>query len=63
MRRLSQERRQVVALAGSLAAISGTGGTLSRWHPALHWAWLCLYLVLLSVVIVKALRLRRSGCE
>ncbi len=63
MRRLSKERRQVVVLAASLAAISGSGVALTNGHPAARCVWLGAELVLLSMVIVKMLRLRRDGCE
>ncbi len=63
MRRLSQERRQVVALGGSLAAMSGPGVALTNGHPVARWVWLGSELVVLIMVIVKMLRLRRAGCE
>jgi hypothetical protein len=63
MRRLSKERRQVAALAASLAAMSGSGAALANRHPVLYSVWLGLELLLLSVVIVKGLRLRRSAAS
>ncbi|QMV18019.1 hypothetical protein GOB94_04430 [Granulicella sp. 5B5] len=63
MRRLSKERRQVVVLAASLAVLSPIVTTVTNGHPAARWVWLGAELVVLTMVIVKMLRLRRSGCE
>lgn len=63
MRRLSKERRQVVVMAGGLAASSGTGMAITNEHPVARWVWLAVYSMLLMAVIVKMLRLRRDGCK
>jgi hypothetical protein len=63
MLRLSEGRRQVAALGGSMAAISGSGTALTNGHPSLRWALLGMVLMLLSVMLAKMLRLRRDGCE
>jgi len=54
----------VVALAGSLACMSGVGPVLLRHHPLMEWVWLGLYILLMVCVIVLMVRLRREeGCE
>ena len=64
MRKLSEPRRRVVALAGSLACMSGVGPVLLRHHPLMDWVWWGLYILLRVCVIVLMVRLRREeGCE
>jgi hypothetical protein len=63
MRQMSAERRRVVAMASSLAAMSGVGPVLLRGHPAAEWVWLAVYLPLMLWVIVRMVRLgRRERC-
>jgi hypothetical protein len=64
MRQISAARRRVVVLAGSLAAMSGTGPLLLRRHPLAGWIWLGLMVTLLVRVIVLMVRLRKDeGCQ
>jgi hypothetical protein len=61
---MSAERRRVVVMASSLAAMSGVGPVLFRGHPRAEWVWLAVYAALMVWVIVKLVRLRRDeGCR
>ncbi len=63
MRRLSAARRRVVALAGSMAAISGVEPLLLQRHSLARWIWLGLMATLLVRLIVLMARLRKDeGC-
>jgi VIT1/CCC1 family predicted Fe2+/Mn2+ transporter len=60
MRKLSVQRRRVVGLAGSVAAMSGVGPALFHRN---HWAlavWLGLMMMLLGWVLVLMVRLRKD---
>jgi hypothetical protein len=64
MRAMSVERRKVVGLASSLAAMSGVGPVLLREHRRAEWVWLAVYILLMIWVIVRMVRLRRDeGCK
>jgi hypothetical protein len=64
MRAMSAERRKVVGLASSLAAMSGVGPVLLREHRRAEWVWLAVYILLMIWVIVRMVRLRRDeGCK
>jgi hypothetical protein len=57
------QRRRVVVLASSVAAMNGLGATLLSRHLWLGRVWLGLMVTLLVYVIVLMLRLRRDeGC-
>ncbi len=61
MRKMSVQRRRVVALAGSVAAMSGVGPLLFHRN---HWAvaiWLGLMVALLVWVVVLMARLMKDG--
>jgi hypothetical protein len=60
MREMSLQRRRVVALAGSIAAMSGAGPLLLRGHRHLGMAWIGFVAVMLVVVIVQMVKLRRE---
>ncbi len=60
MRRLSGERRRIVALSGSVAALSGVVPPLLGHHPVLRWAWVGFMVSLLVYVVVLMVRLRRN---
>lgn len=63
MRKISRERRQVVVLAASVAAMSGVGPALGRWHPGAEWLWVGVQMAVLGTAVVKMWRLgRRGGC-
>jgi len=63
MRRLSEQRRRLAAMAGGLAAMSGTAPLLLQHHSRLRWGWLALMVTLMVWVIVLMVRLRRNeGC-
>jgi hypothetical protein len=63
MRRMSVQRRRVVSLASSVAAMSGVGPLLFPHHSVARWVWLGLMATLLIWVIVLMLRLKRDdGC-
>lgn len=63
MRKLSAQRRRVVTMAASMAAISGVGPLLLRGHHSLEIVWAGLIVVLAVTVIVQTVRLRREeGC-
>jgi hypothetical protein len=63
MRRMSVQRRRVVVLASSVAAMSGVGPLLFARHSWLRWGWMGLMAALLAAVIVLMVRLRRDeGC-
>ena len=63
MRQMSVQRRRVVALAGSVAAMSGLGPLLLPRHSWMRWGWMGLMATLLVWVIVLMARLRRDeGC-
>ncbi len=63
MRRMSVQRRRVVVLACSVAAMSGVGPVLFSRHAWLRDAWIGLMLGLLAWVVVLTVRLRRDdGC-
>jgi hypothetical protein len=60
MRKLSVQRRRVVVLASSVAAMSGVGPLLFHRN---HWAmavWLGLMMTLLVWVVVLMVRLRKG---
>ncbi len=63
MRQMSVQRRRVVSMAGSVAAMSGLGPLLFRRHPWLGWGWIGLMFTLLVCVVVLMVRLRQDeGC-
>ena len=63
MRKMSVQRRRVVSLGGSVAALNGVGPLLFPHHSAARWVWLGLMTTLLIWVIVLMLRLKRDeGC-
>jgi hypothetical protein len=61
MSKLSPERRKVVVLGGSIAAMSGTIALLGRNHPWLGAVWLCFLLIAAAYVMVQLIKIRRSG--
>ena len=61
MSRLSPERRKVVILGGSIAAMSGTIALLGRNHPWLGAVWLCFLLIAAAYVMVQLIKIRWSG--
>jgi hypothetical protein len=61
---MSVQRRRVVVMASSLAAMSGIGSVLFRGHVWLGWTWMGVEIAFLVWVIVLLLRLRRDeGCR
>jgi hypothetical protein len=58
---LSKDRRQVVIIGGSIAAMSGTIALLGRNHPWLGAVWLCFLLIAAAYVMVQLIKIRRSG--
>jgi hypothetical protein len=63
MRQLSAQRKKVVVMAASIAAISGSGPILLRGHHRLELAWLVFMVILIVRLIVLMTRLRRDdGC-
>jgi hypothetical protein len=63
MKEMSLQRRRVVVLAGSLAAISGAGPVLLRGHRFAQMAWVVFLAVMIVVLIVRMVKLKREeGC-
>ncbi len=63
MRQMSVQRRRVVTMASSVAAMSGLGPLLVRGHRYLGLAWMLFIAVMLVAVIVQMVKLRREeGC-
>ena len=60
MRKISVQRRRVVATAGGLAAMSGVGPLLLQRHYWARWAWLGLMVTLFARVIALMVRLKRD---
>ncbi len=60
-RQMSPQRRRVVALAGSIAAISGLVPTLTHGHPYVADAIMGVMVFGLIYVIREMLKLRRTG--
>jgi hypothetical protein len=60
MRKMSLQRRRVVSLAASVAALSGLGPVLFPRHSAARWVWLGLMATLLFWVILLMLRMKRD---
>jgi hypothetical protein len=60
MSQLSPERRKVVVIAASIAAMSGSVGLLARNHPWLAGVWLGLLAVALVYVMVQLVKIKRS---
>jgi hypothetical protein len=60
MRRMSVQRRRVVSLASSVAALSGVGPLFFPRHLVARWMWLGLMATLLIWVIVLMLRMKRD---
>jgi len=65
MRKLSEERRRLVVLAGSVAAMSGLAPLLlQHQHKSVHLIWMAVVISLEVWLIVKLYRLRRTeGCN
>jgi len=57
---MTQERRKVVVIAASIAAMSGSVGLLARHHPWLAGVWLGLLFVALVYVMVQLVKIQRS---
>jgi hypothetical protein len=64
MRQMSLQRKRVVVMATSIAALSGTGPLwLLRGHRYLGMGWLVFMAVMLVAVIVQMAKLKREeGC-
>jgi hypothetical protein len=62
MRKLSRERRRVVALAAVLASASGVFPVLLRGHSRALWVWMGAEVVVLMMLIVLTVRLYRKRC-
>jgi hypothetical protein len=60
MRKLSVQRRRLVGLSASMAALSGVVPLLLRNHARLWWVWLCAMAAVLVWVIA---RLSKLNCE
>ncbi len=60
MREMSVQRRRVVVLASSVAAMSGLGTLLFHRHAWLGWTWMGLEGALLAWVVVLMVRLKRD---
>ncbi len=64
MRQMSAARRRVIALAGSMAAMSGVGPLLLNHHHKAQLVWIGMMVVLFVRVIVLMSRLKKDeGCE
>ena len=64
MRQISRQRRRVVVMASSIAAMSGMVPALLRGHTWMLWTWMGLEAAMLVWVIVLMVRLRRDeGCR
>jgi hypothetical protein len=60
MRKLSLQRRKVVVLAGSLAAMSGIGPLLMQRHHYLGLVWIGCVAVMMVIVITQLVKLKRE---
>jgi hypothetical protein len=60
MRKLSLQRRKVVVLAASTAAMSGVGPLLFQKHPYLRIAWVGFMAVMLVVVVLQLAKLKKA---
>ena len=63
MRRVSKQRRRIVALSSSVAAMSGVVPLLIRRHPVDGWMWLGMMAGLVVGAIILMVRVQRDeGC-
>jgi hypothetical protein len=60
MRRLSAQRRRVVALSGSVAAMGGLEPLLRPEHPHLVILLLCFMVCMLGLVIAQLVKLKKE---
>ena len=60
MSELTPERRKVVILGGSVAAMSGSIAVFGHNHPWLAVVWLCFLMVAAAYVIVQLIKIKRS---
>ena len=58
MNKLSPERRRVVILAASIAAMSGVVGLLGHNHPVLMGIWIAVLAVAMVYVIVQLFKIK-----
>jgi hypothetical protein len=59
-KRLSSERRKVVLIASSIAALSAGMVPLSQRHPQVIAVWLCFLGVAMIYVITQLVRIKRN---
>jgi hypothetical protein len=60
MSKLTPERRKIVAIGGSIAAMSGGVLLLERNHPWVATVWVCLLMVAAIYVMWQLIKIRRS---
>jgi hypothetical protein len=60
MRQMSLQRRRVVVMAGSVAAMSGAVPMLMLKHPRLGFLWLGFMVLVLVMAIRGMARLKRT---
>jgi hypothetical protein len=60
MRELSPQRKRVVVLCASVAAMSGSS-VLLKGHPVLLGAWIGLMVVTLVYAMVELAKLKKDG--
>jgi hypothetical protein len=64
MRKMSLQRRRVAVLAGSLAALSGTGPVLLQKHLLTGRVWAVAMVTLAAwAIVLTVLLLRKEGCR
>jgi uncharacterized membrane protein YfcA len=61
MSKLTPERRKIVAIGGSVAAMSGGVLLLQRNHPWLTAVWACLLMFAAIYVMMQLVKIRRSA--
>jgi hypothetical protein len=59
MKQLSPQRRRVVALSGSVAAMGGLGPALLPRHPRLEVLLLCFMVGTLAFAIMQLVKLKK----
>ncbi len=59
-RNLSPERRKVVILAASIAAMSGCVGLLGHNHPVLMGIWIGVLAVAMVYVITQLVKIKKQ---
>jgi hypothetical protein len=62
MRKLSAERRQIVMLGGSMAAMSGVLMPRLHGHPGAVWLWAGVELAVVVRMFMLMRRVRKNGC-